>query len=196
MLGANACFGYTVTMRAIIVIFLSCLACSAFAQDRPPQGIGFVQAEEGTWLCRHDEPQEALACAREQCAEQAPGQDCWATAWCFPANWSGIMTIWLPDFHTTHILCGAPSEKALQNALAGICLGDESATHCDLVLLIDPEGNERAGEPRSFPGGAAPPPAPQESTPEPDAPDPAAPASPASPPEDTVPDEPAAEAGP
>jgi hypothetical protein len=127
----------------------------SLAQDRPPQGIGFAQAEEGAWLCRHEDPVEALACAQELCAEQSPGQQCVATAWCHPAGWSGVMTIWLPDFHATHALCGAPSEAALEQALAALCAGSESATNCDLWLVVDPDGNERRGEGVSFPGGAA-----------------------------------------
>ncbi|MBA3517119.1 MAG: hypothetical protein H0T75_05635 [Rhizobiales bacterium] len=145
-------------MRTISALLLALLAVPASAQDSPPQGIGFAQAEEGTWMCRHEDPQEALSCAREQCAEQAPGQECWATAWCFPANWSGTMTVWLPDFHTTQVLCGAPSEKALTDALAALCAGDENATNCDFGFVIDPEGNERVVEGVSFPGPAAPPP--------------------------------------
>jgi hypothetical protein len=113
LLGAAPRFGYIGRMRVLILIMLGLMAWPALAQENPPQGIGFAQAEEGTWLCRHDQPEEALSCAREQCAEQAPGQECWATAWCFPANWSGVMTVWLPDFHTTQILCGAPSAQAL-----------------------------------------------------------------------------------
>jgi hypothetical protein len=141
-------------MRFIISILLL-LAGPALAQDRPPQGIAFAQAEEGTWLCRHDSPAEALSCARELCLEQASGQECWQTAWCFPANWSGLMTIWLSDFHTTHVLCGAPSETALNQALAAICAGDEGATSCDVTLTIDPDGNERSPEGVSFAGPAA-----------------------------------------
>jgi hypothetical protein len=143
-------------MRILLLALLALPVAGASAQDRPPQGIAFAQAEEGTWLCRHERPEEALACAREQCAEQAPGQECWATAWCFPANWSGAMTIWLPDFHTTHVLCGAPSEPALTEAMRALCAGDEAATRCDLTLVVDPDGNERAAEGVSFPGPAAP----------------------------------------
>lgn len=145
-------------MRTISALLLSLLAGPAFAQDPTPQGIGFVQAEEGTWFCRHEDLDEALSCAREHCAEQAPGQECWATNWCFPANWSGTMTVWLPDFHTTQVLCGAPTEKALTAALAALCAGDENATNCDVGLIVDPAGNERAVEGVSFPGPAAPPP--------------------------------------
>ena len=158
-LGRRALFLYRRRMRCILalVLFLSgSFSGSALAQDRPPQGIGFAQAEEGTWLCRHDQPEEALSCARELCLEQASGQECWQTAWCFPANWSGLMTIWLADFHTTHVLCGAPSEASLTQALAAICAGDEGATSCDITMTIDPDGNERIVEGVSFVGPAAP----------------------------------------
>jgi hypothetical protein len=141
---------------AALVALVTALGCPALAQDRPPQGIGFAQAEEGTWLCRHEHPEEALACARELCSEQAPGQDCWPTAWCFPAGWSGMMVVWLPDFHFTETLCGAPSEAALVDALRTYCTAEEAATHCDLSTIVDPEGNERTVENQSFPGPAAP----------------------------------------
>jgi hypothetical protein len=143
-------------MRLVLAALLA-LAGPASAQDRPPQGIGFAQAEEGTWLCRHELPEEALACARELCAEQAAGQDCWPTTWCFPAGWSGMMVVWLPDFHFTEALCGAPSETALTEALRSFCAEEESATNCDLFTIIDPDGNERASD-ISYPGPAAPPP--------------------------------------
>jgi hypothetical protein len=139
-------------MRVLAVVFTLFVA-PAFAQE--PQGIGFAQAEEGTWLCRHERPDEALSCARELCAEQAPGQTCSPTAWCLPARWSGVMTIWLPDFHATRVLCGAPSEMALADALRALCAGDAAATHCDLTLVVDPDGNERSVEGVSFVGPAA-----------------------------------------
>ena len=141
---------------ALLLFFSGLFSGSGIAQDRPPQGIGFAQAEEGTWLCRHDDPEEALSCARELCLEQASGQECWQTAWCFPANWSGLMTIWLADFHTTHVLCGAPSEASLTRALSAICAGDAGATSCDITMTIDPDGNERTVEGVSFVGPAAP----------------------------------------
>lgn len=146
---------YTAAMRTIVALALCLLAAPAAAQDRPPQGIGFVQAEEGAWLCRHEDPAEALACAREHCAEQAPGQECVATAWCHPARWSGLMTVWLGDFHTTRVLCGVPSEAALSAALATLCAYEENATTCDLTLIVDPDGNERGVEGVSFAGPAA-----------------------------------------
>lgn len=145
----------------------------AEAQDNPVQGIGFAQAEEGTFLCRHENVADALSCAQEQCAEQAVGQECAPTAWCFPAKWSGTMVVWLEDFHTTQVLCGAPSEASLTEAMRALCVGAETAAKCDLVTVIDPEGNERAVEGVSFEGIAANPapgsPAPDGVVPVPDA---------------------------
>jgi hypothetical protein len=131
------------------------LASSAPAQESNLQGIGFAQAEEGTWYCLHHEPGEALACAREHCLEQAPGQECAATAWCYPARWSGTMTLWLSDFHTTRVLCGMPDEATLQEVLAGLCWFNKDATSCDLTLIIDPNGKELALEGMTVPGGAS-----------------------------------------
>jgi hypothetical protein len=141
------------TLRAVLAL-LFCLG-PAYAQERPIQGIGFAQAEEGTWLCRHEQPAEALSCARELCIEQANGQECYPTAWCFPANWTGLMVVWLGDFHTTQVLCGAPTEASLTEALRALCAGDEGASGCDLFKVIDPEGNEREVTGVSFPGPAA-----------------------------------------
>lgn len=145
-------------MRIALVALLAILhplAAPALAQDPPPQGIGFAQAEEGTWLCRNESPEEALSCARELCIEQASGQECYPTAWCYPANWSGLMVIWLGDFHATHALCGAPNEVALTAALGALCAGNEGATNCDVFKVIDPDGNEKEVQGISFPGPAA-----------------------------------------
>ena len=148
-------------MRALLTALLlfAAAASPGLAQDAP-LGIGFAQAEEGTWLCRDESPEEALACARELCVEQASGQQCWPTAWCYPANWSGVMTVWLEGFHTNAVLCGMPSEESLQAALAAVCAGDSQATHCDLTLTVDPIGNEREIDATRFPGGGAAPDAP------------------------------------
>jgi hypothetical protein len=143
-------------IQAPAALCLVLAAGPALAQDEPVQGIGFVQAETGAFLCRHERPDEALACAREHCAEQAPGEECWPTAWCFPANWSGVMTVHLPEFQATQVLCGAPTETALSEALRAFCAADEQASRCDITLIVDPDGNERAIEGRSFPGPAAP----------------------------------------
>ena len=144
-------------MRTPILLCLTLLAGPTLAQDDPIQGIGFAQAEAGAFLCRHEQPSEALACAREHCAEQAPGQECWPTAWCFPANWSEVLTVHLPDVQVTQVLCGAPTEGALTEGLRAFCAADEDATHCDFTLVVDPDGNERIVEGESFPGPAAPP---------------------------------------
>jgi hypothetical protein len=64
------------------------------------------------------------------------------------------MVVWLGDFHTTQVLCGAPSETALTGALRELCAGDEGASGCDLFKVIDPAGNERMIEGVSFPGPA------------------------------------------
>ena len=140
----------------LLFILLVSLLTPAAAQDAP-QGIAFAQAEEGTWLCRHDQMEQAMSCAREHCSEQAPGQECYITAWCFPAGWSGYMTLWLPDFHTTQVLCGLPNEAGLRAAFEALCGSDDAATSCDLVAIVDPDGNERLVEGVSFAGGGAPP---------------------------------------
>ena len=139
-----------------LIALIALIAPPALAQERPIQGIGFAQAEEGTWLCRHERPEEALSCARELCIEQASGQECYPTAWCFPANWAGLMVVWMGDFHTTQVLCGAPTEASLTEALRALCAGDEGATTCDLFKVIDPDGNETEVADVSFPGPLAP----------------------------------------
>lgn len=143
-------------MRLALALAVLLLATPALAQEGP-QGIAFAQAEEGTWLCRHERPQEAMSCARERCLEQAPGQECYITAWCFPGGWSGYMTLWLSDFHTTQVLCGLPNEAGLTAAFRALCSSDDTATSCDMVGTVDPEGHERLVEGQSFPGGAPPP---------------------------------------
>jgi hypothetical protein len=154
MLGSGVIVRYRGRMRIAILLALGLAAAPTSAQDPPLQGIGFAQAEEGAWLCRHEDPFEALACAREHCAEEAPGQPCTPTAWCHPAGWSGIMTVWLPDFHVTRVLCGMSSETGLTETLKTLCVSETDARSCDLVLVIDPNGNERPVEGVSFPGGS------------------------------------------
>ena len=148
-------------MRFACAATLLVVACPVGAQDTPAVGIGFSVSEQGTWLCRHEDPVEALACARELCAEQSPGLDCAPTAWCRPADWSGVMNIFSPEARRTRVLCGTPSEKTLGDALAAFCAADPTATTCDLVLVIDPDGNERQVTGVIFAGGAAPGPAPE-----------------------------------
>jgi len=143
-------------MRLTCAAALVALACPAGAQDTPAVGIGLSVSEQGTWLCRHEDPVEALACARELCAEQSPGLECAPSAWCRPADWSGVISIFDPEKQRTRVLCGAPSEKALGEALAAFCAADQAATTCDLVRVVDPDGNERPVTGVIFAGGAAP----------------------------------------
>jgi hypothetical protein len=117
-----------------------------------PVGIGFVQAEEGTWWCRAGSAAKAFDCAAEKCRAGAGGQECHEMRWCGLAGWSGLMVVWLPEFHSTAILCGAPSELAVVEALKAICANDEVVTRCDLVTIIDPDGNEKTIEGLSWPG--------------------------------------------
>jgi hypothetical protein len=125
----------------------------ALSQDGPV-GIGFAQAEEGTWWCRDQEPGKALACAMEKCTAESGGQDCHPTRWCSPAGWSGLMTVWLPEFHATTPLCGVSGETALTAAFQALCAGSPDVTRCDITMIIDPDGNERAIEGASWEGPA------------------------------------------
>jgi hypothetical protein len=158
--------GYIAAMRQFLLTALTAFSLSpAFGQESLPPGIGFAQAEEGTWFCRDDDPGEALSCAREHCLEEGAGQECLPTAWCYPALWSGVMTVWLPDFHGARVLCGLDDEESLKAMLAAFCLTQEEATRCELTLTVDPEGHERDVTGVSFPGGGAPPPAEEEAAP-------------------------------
>ena len=93
-----------------------------------------------------------MACARDKCTAGAGGQDCVATRWCGLSGWSGLMVIWLPEHHSTTVLCGAPSEAAATEALKALCANDEVVTRCDLVGMIDPDGTEKPVEGVSWPG--------------------------------------------
>ncbi len=142
---------------AAVALALMPIATSAMAQDGP-SGIGFVQAEEGTWWCRGGDPATAFACARDKCDKESGGQECFATRWCYPAGWSALMIVWLPEFHSTHVACGMPGRPAAVEALTAICQSTPEFTGCDLVRTIDPDGNEeelsQSIEPRSGNGGA------------------------------------------
>jgi hypothetical protein len=141
-------------------LIAACLALAAQAgqaadAEPGPQGIGFAQAEEGTWWCRGGNAVAALDCARDKCRAEGQGQDCFRTAWCYPAGWSGLMVVWLEDFHTTRVMCGAPSREALEAALRAFCEAEEAASHCDFFSAIDPEGEESEVGGDSWPGGGA-----------------------------------------
>lgn len=141
-------------MRAFLALLSLVLAGAAFAQVT--QGIGFAQTNERAWLCRHESPEEAMACARELCAEQAPGQTCTRSAWCYPGGWSGVMLVWQGNRPTTKVVCGAPSEAGLNGALRAFCGGSETASICDVVTIVDPSGNEESVLGVILAGGAAP----------------------------------------
>jgi hypothetical protein len=118
------------------------LAQPAFAAEGP-EGIGFAQAEEGTWWCRGSGANATIDCARQKCRAESGGQDCFATRWCYPAGWSGLMVVWLPEFHSTHVICGMPGEPAARAVLKTICEAAPEFSRCDTVRLIDPDGNEQ-----------------------------------------------------
>ena len=99
-------------------------------------GIGFAQAEEGTWYCWGDNPVATLNWARRKCRTGAEGQKCFRTKWCYGPGWSGLMTVFLSEFHSTEIICGAPSETALRSGLKAFCAGNEIAQSCSIFLLI------------------------------------------------------------
>ncbi len=120
-----------------------------------PLGIGFAQAEEGTWWCQAMAAGTALDCAVQKCDTEAGGQDCHATRWCFPAGWSALMVVFLPEFHSTHVLCGMPGKEAAAAAMKAICDAGAEFTQCDLVLTIDPDGNHSEVVGTSWPGPAA-----------------------------------------
>jgi len=118
-------------------------------------GIGFAQAEEGTWYCRGDDPIATLNCAQRKCGVDAKGRECVRTRWCDAAGWSGLMTVFLLDFHSTEIICGAPTETALRAGLRAFCAGNEYAQSCSIFLVVDPDGKERELTDESFPGPKA-----------------------------------------
>jgi hypothetical protein len=65
------------------------------------------------------------------------------------------MVVWLPEFHSTHVLCGMPGEAAATAAMKSICDAGAEFTQCDLVLYIDPGGNQSDVTGTSWPGPAA-----------------------------------------
>jgi hypothetical protein len=139
--------------RLVAAVVLAVVAAPAAAEG--PTGVGFAQAEEGTWWCHGDTLGATLDCARQQCLRQSGGQDCIATRWCFPAGWSALMVVWLPEFHSTHVLCGLPGPEAAAAAARAVCEAGAEFSRCDLVRLIDSEGGEAAIDDMSWPGGAA-----------------------------------------
>jgi hypothetical protein len=144
------------SLASVAVTLLASLAApSPIARAQTvPVGIGFAQAEEGTWWCPDSSAAKALDCALDKCRTESNGQDCVATRWCTPAGWSGLMIAWLPEFHTTVILCGAGSQATVGAGLKAICDATEEFTRCDLIRVIDPDGNANEISDTSWPGPA------------------------------------------
>ena len=65
-----------------------------------------------------------------------------------------MMVGWLPEFHTTAIVCGAGSEAAVGAALKALCEATKEYTRCDFFSVIDPDGNARDISDVSWPGPA------------------------------------------
>lgn len=139
-------------MFRILPLLALLLLASPVTAWSSPAGIGFVQAEEGTWSCRSAEPADAFNCARKKCVAAGNGQDCHATRWCYPAGWSGVMVVWLSEFHSTVPLCGAPTGDSAKEALKMLCAGFDDGHRCDLIRMIDPDGKEQEIEDVVWPG--------------------------------------------
>lgn len=131
-------------MKLLLIVLAMVLApFSAALAQSAPVGIGFAQAEEGTWWCQNTDPGKGLACALDKCRKESSGQECHPTRWCLPAGWSGLMTVWLPEFHNTIVLCGTSGEAAVVAALEALCDDSPYVTRCTPFAMIDPQGNGR-----------------------------------------------------
>ena len=139
--------------RAALVAAAALLAPQPALADGPV-GIAFAQAEEGTFWCRDADLRRAFDCAQKRCVREAGGQECQVTRWCLPAGWSGLMVVWLPEFHATQIVCGLPDQAAVGGALRAVCDAGAEFTRCDLVRTIDPDGADHEVSDTSWPGPA------------------------------------------
>jgi hypothetical protein len=143
-------------MRLLIVpgalAALLVLGAPAVRAADGPVGIAFAQAEEGTFFCRDADPAKAMACALKQCRQAAGAQQCVATRWCTPAGWSGTMVGWLPEFHTTQVVCGAGGDAAVRAALKALCDNTPEYSRCDLISIIDPDGTVTQVDDVAWPG--------------------------------------------
>lgn len=142
-------------MKHLVLALAAILALSSPALSQSgPVGIGFAQAEEGTWWSRDGRPEKAFAGALAKCTKESGRQECYPTRWCLPAGWSGTMIVWLPEFHSTVVLCGTSGETALVAGLKALCDGSPFVTRCTPVSIIDPDGNERPIDDLDWPGPA------------------------------------------
>src|SRR5690606_5743380 len=57
----------------LLRVLLAVVPVQALGADGPP-GVGFAQAEEGTWWCHGSSLGATLDCARQQCLAEAGGQ--------------------------------------------------------------------------------------------------------------------------
>jgi len=137
-------------LLAPVTAFLPMLAEAGSA----PVGIAFAQSEAATTWCRDADPAKAIACATAKCRGEAASVTCYPTRWCAPAGWSGLMVAWLPEFHSTIIVCGASGAAAVLAALKGLCDASAELTRCDMVSVVDPNGIEVAKPGESWPGPA------------------------------------------
>lgn len=128
---------FLIALSMVLAPFSAAVAQSA------PVGIGFAQAEEGIWWCQNTDPSKGLACALDKCRKESPDQECHPTRWCLPAGWSGLMTVWLPEFHNTIVLCGTAGDAAVVAALEALCDDSPYVTRCVPFVIIDPQGNVR-----------------------------------------------------
>ncbi len=149
---------------ALLAALAGLLASPAYAAERGPLGVAFVQAEEGTWWCHGADRRDAIDCAAKRCAGESGGQDCVVTRWCYPAGWSVLMVAWLPEFHTTYVSCGLPGPDAARAAARAVCEAGTEFSRCDLTLMLDPDGAEQRVDDASWPGAPRSPPLPGRAT--------------------------------
>jgi hypothetical protein len=142
-------------MRSLVTaLVVAILLTSPATAQSGPIGIAFAQAAEGTWWCQDGDPDEGFACALDKCRGESGGQECHPTRWCLPAGWSGLMTVWLPEFHNTVVLCGTSGEAAVIAGLQALCDNSPFITRCTPFAMIDPDGNERSIDDLDWPGPA------------------------------------------
>jgi hypothetical protein len=94
-----------------------CLVGSGVLADgHGRRGIAFATApEQAEGVCIGDDADEALACARRECAAQGPDvQDCGPVALCFPMGWSADLLVEHAEgLHWHEYLCGWPTREKL-----------------------------------------------------------------------------------
>ena len=127
-------------MLAITAAFFSLLALPAAAE---PQGIAFVNSpEQAHTSCFSGNMDKAFKCARKKC-QKAGGDECLRVRWCYPAMWSGVMSINLSiGFHFPAELCGMPSKKALLATFEVMCRNWENASDCYVGSIFSPQGEK------------------------------------------------------